>query len=355
MNNNTILLIVIGACLVLIFILVLTLRQNKQNNARQELFKMQQDINNQLLNFQNMLSNSMHQDMNALRDLTANRLAGIEHNVNEQLNRGFKNTDEVINKVQEQVVLINQGQKQLKDLGEDINALHLIFSDKKNRGTYGEIGLYTILEQAFGNDKHFYQTQYQLGNQGKICDAVIFGNDAMPLIAIDSKFPLENYQRLADAKGNEKKVIRNQFGNDVKKHLRDIADKYIIPGVSADFAFMFIPAEAIFAYICAEMDDVIDYSYAMHVYLVSPTTMMAYVTAIKALYLDQQKNEQAMAIQEALNGLGVEFDRFSERYRRLANDLNHSIQDMKDIMITADKLNHRFEAIKEVKLDQEKR
>ena len=138
----------------------------------------------------------------------------------------------------------------------------------------------------------------------------------------------------------------------MKKHVRSIASKYILPQETAEFACMFLPAEAVFSYIYASCDEVVQYSYEEKVYMVSPTTLMAYLTAIRAIYLGVQRNEHVEQIQQELKHLQVEFERFHKRYQTVGSDFERTYQDMRQLQITAGKIVKRFEEIQEVQLDK---
>jgi DNA recombination protein RmuC len=138
---------------------------------------------------------------------------------------------------------------------------------------------------------------------------------------------------------------RKLFAQDVKKHLDDIHNKYLIPGVTADLAYMFIPAEAIFADLYASFPDLIDYSYKQKVYIVSPTTLMAYITAIKSIYLRHKKDEKAREIENLLNDLSVEFARFQKRSEELYKDYEDLSKAFASLNISANKISKRFDRL----------
>ncbi len=343
--------IIICILLLIVIIGLLIISMNKKNN-RTEIEQVRRQVTQDLLSFQSNVSTMLRQDMNQLNETTSDRLYKMEHNVNEQLHKGFQTNGVVFQEVMQQVNKLSESQSHLQVLKDDITSLHLIFNDKKTRGIYGEIELYTLLESAYGEQ---FKKQYKLSN-GSMVDAVIFGNEALGMIPIDSKFPLENYNRLQDPSMNrvQKQQIANDFKNDVKKHIQSISSKYIIANETSEFAYMFIPAEAIFSYINANLIEVVQYSYEKKVYLVSPTTLMAYITAIKALYLEQKKNEKMHEIQEELLKLSVEFERFNKRYQLVQKDYEKVYKEMNDVFISANKIQKRFEKIEAVELEEAK-
>ena len=252
------------------------------------------------------------------------------------------------------MIKIDESQKSLGDLSNDIINLKSILQDKKSRGTFGEVELYYLLESAYGLPGKFYDVQYQLPNDKK-ADAVIFGPETLGVICIDSKFPLENYRRIYDndlAQGDRDKA-RSMFKSDVLKHINDIKEKYIIEGVTAPMAYMFIPAEAVFSEIYANYSDIVEKSFESKVYIVSPTTLMAYITAIKSIYLGQKKDEKAKEIAKLLSDLSIEFSRLKNRNEQLQRDFEKIIPDFEQIMTTSNKIIKKFATINAGEIDDE--
>lgn len=332
----------IVAVLVVLTIIMLVVMSIKMINDRQYL---QNQMQKQLLDFQSSIIQAVHSDLHTLNENTSDTLFKMEHSVHNQLYANLEVTNKAFQEVLKQMVHLDESHRQLKILSEDISNLHRIFNDKKTRGMYGEVELYTILENTFGVDSLRYAKQYKLSN-GTIVDAVIFASDSLGTISIDAKFPLENYLRLQEGEASE-----HLFKQDIKRHIQAIASKYLIANETSEFAYMFIPAEAIFAYIYAHFPDLVQYSYQQRVYLVSPTTLMAYSTAIQALYLGQRKNEKMRDIQHELVLLAQEFDRFEKRLEIVSKDYEKNYKDMKDIQITAHKIIKKFKVIDQVEWD----
>lgn len=329
-------------------------KQAEQRQTYAQLLQAITDIKNNttkdLLDFNNKMTNNM----STFSDRTVNTLNQLENRLNENIKSNYKANSETFTKIQERLTKIDTAQKNIEDLSKDINSLQSILADKKNRGTFGEIELYSLLESAYGIDDSRWVKQYHFDN-GAIADAAIIGGSSLGIICVDSKFPLENYRRIYDeniAKEDREKA-KNTFCADVKKHINDIKEKYIIPGMTSEFAFMFIPAEAIFAEIYGNHQDLCDYSYKTKVYMVSPTTLMAYLTAIKSIYLGQQREEKAKEILKELAYLSEDFRRLSERNDKLYKqylDLNKSFNEFNT---STDKIIKRFDKINSGSLNEE--
>lgn len=335
-----------------------TLQQNRGN----ELLSFQQQMGKQMLDYQNTMTNSIQNEMlrmmqhntaqlSKMQEQTQMQLARFDQRVSSGVMKSMEQTNQSFVSMKEEMVRIQRSQVELEKLQGSIRSLQDILNDKKTRGIYGEVELYSLMKQVYGLDESKWMKQVRLSN-GSIADCVLFAPDPLGNIVIDSKFPLENYNRicnetdetlLAKAKAN--------FRNDLKKHVQDISSKYLIEGETAVVAYMFVPAESVFAEIYARFQDVVQFAYEKNVYIVSPTTLMAYLTAMKAIYLGMERNDKAEMIQLEYGKLAKEFERFEKRYALVYQDFERTYKDMQDIMITHRKINTRFKEIADVKLE----
>ena len=331
------------AILVIVFVLI-------NNRHSKEMLEMRTMLNKDLLDFQS----SLNKEFDALSDRTQEKLLQMEERISSNLIQSHRSTSDVFNNISERIARIDEAQKGISDLSSEVVSLQSILQDKKARGTFGEIELYSLLETAYGCNNERYQKQYHLPNSA-IADAVVFGGENLGIICIDSKFPLENFRRMNDPQSTaqEKESYRRAFRSDVKKHIDDIARKYIIPGTTAEMAYMFIPAEAVFSEIYGSFPDLVDLSYRSKVYLVSPTTLMAYITAIRSIYLGQKKDEKTKEIQKLLLELSAEFCRYYERSEKITRDLHTLSADFENFRITSDKIVKKFERINSGEIDNE--
>jgi DNA recombination protein RmuC len=172
------------------------------------------------------------------------------------------------------------------------------------------------------------------------------------MVAVDSKFPLENYHRMYEIgiSQTDKLSAQRQFKADIKKHVDDIASKYIIADVTSDGAVMFIPAEAVFAEIHAYHPDLVDYAMAKRVWVVSPTTLMAVLNTARAVLKDVETRKQVHIIKDELGKLGKEFGRFDTRMKKLADHIRQAHEDAQDVQTTSQKISRRFSQIERVEL-----
>lgn len=345
MDTNTILIIILAVICILLLIVVIALILSKGNNKNDDL---KASLNRDLINFSKILNDNFHN----LSESTNAKLNVLEDRLSKNLTDSYKTSSTYFNQINERMVKIDEAQKGLNELSSNISSLQSVLTDKKNRGTFGEIELYSLLESAFGTNNDRWSKQYSLSN-GLKADAVIFGGGSLGNIVVDSKFPLENYRRMYDDNLSkiEKDKARTSFKNDVLKHIKDIKEKYIIPGETAEMAYMFLPAEAIFAEIYANFDEIVDKSYESKVYIVSPTTLMAYITAIRSIYLGQKKDEKAKEIAQLLGELSIEFVRLKDRQEALQRDVEKIIPDFESVFTTSNKIIKKFSRLNSGDID----
>ncbi len=210
------------------------------------------------------------------------------------------------------------------------------------------------MKSVFGesNDKIF-RIQYTLPN-GAIADSILFAPKPLGTIAIDSKFPLENYRMMVDKKLplEMREKYEKLFKIDVKKHIDAISEKYIIRDVTANQAIMFLPAEAIFAELNAYHSDLIEYAYKRRVWITSPTTLMSTLTVIQMIIKNIERDKYTSIIHEELNKLGIEFDRYKERWDKLARSIQTVNKEVEEVQITSDKITKKFNKISGVEIEK---
>ena len=347
--------IIIGL-LVIIIILIIILLLKGNNNLIEKISRVETTTIKELSNFRTDLSKSMSEDFDRLEDKVEKRLVYINDKVNERLDENFSKTNKTFTNVLERLTKIDEAQKKIDNLSGDIVSLQSILTDKKSRGIFGEVNLKHILVSVFGekNDK-IYRLQYTLPNT-TIADAVIFTPEPLGTVAIDSKFPLENYRLMVDKQisQTERAMYEKAFKSDVKKHIDAISSKYIIPGVTSNQAILFLPAEAIFAEINAYHNDLVEYAYKRNVWLTSPTTLISSLTTIQVLLKNMERDKYAKVVHDELTKLGIEFSRYKDRWDKLARSIETVNKDVDALNITSDKITKKFESISDVKLDDTK-
>lgn len=279
-------LIVILLVILIILAIINLLKKHVQDNTEiiKELGELKNTTTKDLAEFKYDLSKEMLKDFTNLNEKIEIRLNQINDRVNERLEQNFEKTNKTFNSVLERLTKIDEAQKNIDDLSKDIISLQSVLTDKKTRGTFGEVNLNYILTSIFGEKRVVYDIQHKLPNDC-ISDACIFAPEPLGTICIDSKFPLENYERMTNKSLD--KNLREQafklFKSDVKKHIDAIASKYIIDGITSDEAIMFLPAEAVFAELNAYHPELLKYAYERKVWICGPTTLMSTLSTISMI------------------------------------------------------------------------
>lgn len=328
--------------------------QSKNTQQLKEDFStLRETLSEKLTSYQKTFSRELSEDFESLRKIIEQKLETLSIKVQENLDEGFKNTNKTFQNVIERLAKIDEAQKKIDSLSQNVVSLQDVLTDKKSRGIFGEVHLKQILTSVFGekNDS-IYQLQFSLSNQ-KIVDAVIFLPAPIGCLSVDSKFPLENYKKMMDREQGEETInqARKEFSRNMKKHIDDINSKYIIPDETADQAILFLPAEAIFAEVHAYFPEIIDYANSKRVWLTSPTTFLATLTTVQMILLNLERNKYMNVIHEELNKLGQEFSRYQNRWDNLAKHIETVSKDVKEIHTTSQKISSRFESIKKVEIE----
>lgn len=343
--------IIIGLLVIILILVIISIVKGvNESNITERLGRLENTTVKELSDFRYDLSRNMNDDFERLNIKMENKLNMINDRVNERLDESFNKTNKTFTSVLERLTKIDEAQKKIDNLSTDIVSLQSILTDKKSRGIFGEINLKHILVSIFGEkNDNVYRLQYTFGNN-TIADAVIFAPEPLGTVAIDSKFPLENYQIMVDRNKSqvERTTAEKQFKIDVKKHIDAISDKYIIPGVTSNQAIMFLPAEAIFSEINAYHSDLVEYAYKRHVWITSPTTLISTFTVIQVLLKNIERDKYTSIIHDELNKLGIEFSRYKERWDKLSRSIETVNKDVESIHVTTDKISKRFESISSV-------
>ena len=312
---------------------------------------MLKDLHEGLSSQGDRLSEALGKTSEQLRGTVEKRLDLISGHVTERLDEGFRKTNETFSNVMVRLATIDEAQKKIDSLTTNMVSLQELLGDKRSRGAFGEVQLEALVRNIL--PPAAYTMQYTLSN-GHRADCVLRLPPPTGMVAVDSKFPLENFHRMFDRDASEasRSIAQKQFKGDVKKHIDDIAGKYIAPPETCEGAVMFVPAEAIFAEIHAYHSDLVDYAMQKQVWIVSPTTLMAVLNTARAVLKDLETREQVHIIKNELSKLGKDFVRFDERMKKLADHIRQANQDVEEVHISSRKISQRFARIDAVELDE---
>jgi len=319
---------------------------NKQSDRQAEHARADQElIQNSFRNATQNLSGSVE---TLVKTMDA-RLEQISGKVAERLDEGFKKTNETFTNVMTRLATIDEAQKKIDGLTTNVVSLQHLLGDKRSRGAFGEVQLEGLVRNILPPDAYSFQEKLSNGNR---VDCLLILPPPTGKVPVDAKFPLENYHRMLDQDlaESDKHAARKQFKLDIKKHIEDISQKYLISNETSDGAVMFVPAEAVFAEIHAYHTDLVEYAMFKHVWIVSPTTLMAVLNTARAVMKDVQMREQVHIIQSELGKLSLDFKRFDERMKRLADNIRKANEEAGQVEISSRKISDHFAKIEAVEM-----
>ena len=303
-----------------------------------------------LNHFQSEITEAFTKRMEALNKQLEEKMAALDKKVDDKLKEGFKGTSETMSQVRERLQAINEAQKQMEGLGKEVVSLKGILEGNQTRGQYGEYQLRMVLNNVFGDTVGLYEEQYTLrkakdGNDVR-ADAVVFMPEPNKMIAIDSKFPFQDYKRIFEAETDEEKEeLKKSFATAVKKHITTIKEKYIIEGKTAPEALMFIPNDGVFAYIHHELLEVVEYAREKKVILTSPSTLSPILVTINMVRIEAERAKNVQEISKQINVLGKQFEMFGREWDSLSTQLERAskAKDKLDTRVT--RINSKFSSI----------
>jgi DNA recombination protein RmuC len=297
------------------------------------------------------LKDSMNQSQVKLSADLNHRLETVQEKMGTSLTDSAKATAASLGKLSQRLETIDKAQANITNLSEQVVSLQHVLDDKHARGAFGEVQLNDIVLDALPPSA--YDFQAVLSN-GKRADCLIRLPNPPGPIVIDAKFPLSAYAEMLNADNDDDRArYARQLTSDTKKHINDIADRYIIVGETSDSALMFIPSEAVYAELHAHHPSVIELSHKRKVFIVSPTTMMATLTTVRAVLRDVKMREQAGLIQVEVVTMMKDVIRMMERVGKLEGHFDLAQRDIKDIRISADKVSSRGTKIDALELTDE--
>ncbi len=317
--------------------------------------ELKEKINKTLGEFQDKLNERFNKEFKELTESIDKRMNTINEKVEYRLDKGFKEANTTFISIAKRVEVIDEAQKNIQELSKEMVSLQNILSNNQARGSYGEYQLNQLLYSVYGHNDRLYQTQYTIkdGKEVVRADAVIFMPEPNGLIAIDSKFPYSAYSKLFDNKDlnqEEDAKLISQFGAEVKKHITDIATKYINPPLTTDYALMFVPSDGILALLHSRLKNVVEYARDKFVTIVSPTTIIPLLSSFKAFVIDSERNKYTKLITEELIKLGKEFRRFNDDWGKLSRAIDSVKKNSDSVNFRVEKITSKFSDIKNVSL-----
>jgi DNA recombination protein RmuC len=275
------------------------------------------------------------------------RLDAVTQHLGTSMQVQTKHTTENLQKLNERLAVIDHAQKNITELASQVTTLQSVLTNKQSRGAFGQGRMEAIVQD--GLPKGAYEFQFTLSNRTRP-DCCIFMPDKRPLI-IDAKFPLESVTAFREAKtDDERKAAAQRLRTDVSKHFGDIAEKYLIPGETQDMALMFVPSESVYAEIHDGFDDIVQKAYRARVVMVSPSLLMLAIQVVQQIQKDARMREAADQIRDEVGHLMNDIGRLGERVRKLQQHFNQSSEDVRQTIISLEKIESRGERIRQVEV-----
>ena len=301
---------------------------------------------------QNKIAQAIQEQKLAVLKIMDEKLLAVTKRVGEGLQQSTAKTTETLHDLRERLAKIDVAQQKISSLSEQVVSLQEVLSNKQARGAFGEIQLNDLVTSALPPSAYAFQVV--LGNQ-KRADCVLNLPNPPGMIVIDSKFPLESYQALRNAQTDREKLEAERFFKaSVLKHIKDISEKYIIAGETAESALMFLPSEAIYAELHSNFTDVVETSYRSKVWIVSPTTLMATLNTVRAVLKDARMREMAGVIQKEVGSLVEDITRLDDRIENLGKHFDMAARDIGEIKVSSGKISRRIGRIEDIQLGNDK-
>jgi DNA recombination protein RmuC len=298
---------------------------------------------------QTALAERLQLQERALTTALEERLSALSHRVSDRLQESTTITGQTLADLRERLAAIDAAQKNITDLSSQVVDLQNVLSNKQARGAFGEVQLQDIVQSAL--PPAHYEFQAALGD-GKRVDCLLKLPNPPGPIAVDAKFPLEAYRALRDARDDAATVLaKRDFTLAIRNHMKAIAEKYIVPGETAESALMFLPSEAVYAELHANFPNLVDEASRLRVWIVSPTTLMATLTTIRAVLKDVRMREQAHILQAKIGDLVKDVDRLDDRVGKLQKHFEQGAEDVRQIRISTEKIVRRGGEITELELE----
>lgn len=296
------------------------------------------------------LLEALNEQKLAVLKMVDEKLLAVTKSVGEGLQQSTAKTNQTLTDLRERLAKIDVAQQKISSLSEQVVSLQEVLSNKQSRGAFGEIQLNDLVTSILPPSAYAFQAVL---SNGKKADCLLNLPNPPGAIVVDAKFPLESYQALRNAQNDREKLEAERFFKaSVIKHIKDISEKYIISGETAESALMFLPSEAIYAELHANFVDVVENSYKAKVWIVSPTTLMATLNTVRAVLKDAYMREQAGVIQKEVGLLIDDVCRLDERIDNLGRHFKQANDDIDSIKISSSKISKRIEKIEAIEVGE---
>lgn len=348
----------IGAISKQLDMLSTSLQKDIQIAVQQEILKVNDaqaksnETNNQKLEvFQQTIVNYLNNRFDAMNQALESKLIEMNKKVDEKIKEGFTTTSETMTQVRERLQAIDDAQKNIQSLSQDVVSLKNVLQGNQTRGQYGEYQLSMVLHNVFGDTQGCYEEQFTMkktkdGNDVR-ADAVVFMPEPNKMICIDSKFPFAEYAKMFETESEEEKQgLISKFNADVKKHITAIKNKYIVEGKTAPEALMFIPNDGVFAFIHHNCLEAVEYARDCKVIITSPSTLPAILVTINMVRIEAERAKNVQEISKQLATLGKQFELFARDWDVFSKQLETASKSREKLDSRVNRITTKFDSIK---------
>ena len=343
-NLNLSVLLVVAICLILVLIFI-SLRKNASAMQSESLAELRGQLS-QIVQASNQQQQTLASQLSDQSSRMEQTLSGFRQQLGQSLQQQTQSTHDNLTKLSERLAVIDTANNQISELTGQVTQLHNILANKTERGAFGEVQLENLIKTVL--PPNAYAFQVTLPNQ-KRADCVLKLPNPPGDIVIDSKFPLEAWHSLQNSETKaEQQAARKQLAIAVMGHVKDIQEKYIVAGTTAESACLFLPSEAVYAELHSNMPDVIEASYKARVWIVSPTTMMATLNTVRAVLRDARMREQTAIIQAEMLKLLEDVSRLDTRVDNLNRHFSQAQKDITEIQTSTTRITKRSHKITEL-------
>jgi len=348
--------------LLLLFVLLLLWRSHARRGAAEaeqrqqsmefqlriaELVRIQSEMTGRMQTMAEVFGSRQSDLVRGLSD----RLDGLGHRIGQSMTETTRNTHEGLSRLHERLAVIDTAQRNITELSSQVVGLQHILANKQTRGAFGQARMEAIVQDGLPDGGYAFQATLSNGNRP---DCVIRFPNGAPGLIVDAKFPLEAWNAIRAAEGPEAtRAAEAQFRRDVGKHIKDIAERYLIPGETQDTAFMFVPSESVFAEIHERFEDIVQGAHRQRVVIVSPSLLMLSIQVLQSVLRDVRMREQAHLIQGEVMKLMEDVNRVDERVLKLHTHFGQAAKDIDDILISTRKVKNRGARIEQLEFGEE--
>ncbi|WP_373236747.1 DNA recombination protein RmuC [Cohaesibacter celericrescens] len=368
-HGFTVFQVLIGAIgLVGLLLVGLLISLSRQSTLRsQELYEAQEQARMQSLQVEELsrlqaamtgrmqtMSEIFSSRQSEMAQVLTNRMDGMGHRLTQTVSKSLtdqqKATGDNLRALHERLAVIDKAQGNITELSGRVVELQQILANKQTRGTFGQGRMEAIVEDAL--PPHAYDFQYTLSN-GKRPDCVIHIPSDNAVLVIDAKFPLEGWSAVKEAQTPEEdKQARTRFRNDVKVHIKAIAERYFITGETQETAFMFVPSESLFADLHEQFEDIVQLSHRTRVVIVSPSLLTLSIQVVQSILKDARMREQAHIIQREVALLVDDVSRLDDRVSKLQAHFGQTAKDIDQILTSTGKIIKRGRKIEDIDVSE---